>query len=85
MIRAAWLPLIASLLGACSSAPVRIDSRALGNQDSQSADRFIIVAVESTPAAYVARAGATPHGYDAVVEYGPTVGARRAMLAADPA
>jgi hypothetical protein len=79
MIRAAWLPLIASLLGACSSAPVRIDSRALGNQDSQSADRFIIVAVESTPAAYVARAGATPHGYDAVVEYGPTVGARRAM------
>jgi Subtilase family len=79
MIRVAWLALIASLLGACSSAPVRIDSRALGNQDSQSADRFIIVAVESTPAAYVARAGATPRGYDAVVEYGPTVGARRAM------
>ena len=83
MIRGFLLVLIASLLGACSGAPIRIDSRALVNQISQPADSFIIVAVENAPAAYVARAGATPRGYDAVAEYGPSVGARRAMRAVE--
>ncbi len=82
MIRGLLLLLI-SALGACSSASLRIDSRALGNQVSQPADSFIIVAVENTPAAYVARAGATPRGYDAVAQYGPSVGARRAMRAVE--
>ena len=83
MIRGVLLVLIASLLGACSGTPIRIDSRALVNQISQPADSFIIVAVENAPAAYVARAGATPRGYDAVAEYGPSVGARRAMRAVE--
>jgi hypothetical protein len=81
MIRWSVLSVVMILAGACSSAPPRIDSRALGNQVSQSADRFIIVAVENAPAAYVAHAGSTPRGYDAVVEYGPTSHARQAMRA----
>jgi hypothetical protein len=81
MIRWSVLTVVMILAGACSSAPPRIESRALGNQVSQSADRFIIVAVENAPAAYVAHAGSTPRGYDAVVEYGPTSHARQAMRA----
>jgi len=81
MIRWSLLTVVMILAGACSSAPPRIESRALGNQISQSADRFIIVAVENAPAAYVAHAGSTPRGYDAVVEYGPTSHARQAMRA----
>ena len=79
MIRWAMALLIV-LAGACSSAP-RIDSRSLGNQVAQSADRFIIVAVANEPATYVAHAGATPRGYDAVVDYGPTLHARQVMRA----
>jgi hypothetical protein len=81
MIRWSVLSVAMMLAGACSSAPPRIESRALGNQVSQSADRFIIVAVENAPTAYVAHAGSTPHGYDAVVEYGPSSHARQAMRA----
>jgi hypothetical protein len=81
MIRWSVLTVVMILAGACSSTPPRIESRALGNQASQSADRFIIVAVENAPAAYVAHAGSTPRGYDAVVEYGPTSHARQAMRA----
>ena len=83
MIRGLLLGLMASLLGACSSAPIRIDSRTLGNQVTQSADSLIIVAVENAPAAYVARAGSTLRGYDAVADYGPSVGARRTMRAVE--
>src|SRR5258708_40184802 len=81
MIRWSMLTVVMIMVGACSSAPPRVESRALGNQVSQSADRFIIVAVDSTPTAYVAHAGSTPHGYDAVADYGPTSRARRAMRA----
>jgi hypothetical protein len=81
MIRWSLLTVVMILAGACSSAPPRIESRAMGNQPSQPADRFIIVAVENAPAAYVAHAGSTPRGYDAVVEYGPTSHARQAMRA----
>jgi len=66
VIRWAILGAAIALASACSSAPVRIDSRALGNQPADSSDRFIIVAVENAPAAYVAHAGATPRGYDTV-------------------
>ena len=79
MIRFAAVSLVIALACACSSAPVRIDSRALGNQVSQSPERFIIAAVENEPQAYVARAGSTPRGYDSVAAYGPTSRARGVM------
>jgi subtilisin family serine protease len=83
MIRAGVLALIVAIASACSSAPVRIDSRALGDQVNQSSDRFIIVAVDNTPAAFVARAGGTPHGYDAVADYSATAQAQAAMRAVE--
>src|SRR5258708_33841029 len=81
MIRWAMLGVIVAMAGACSSAPVRIDSRALGNQVNQSSDRFIIVAVDNVPAAFVAHAGGTPHGYDAGADYGATAQAHAALRA----
>ena len=60
---------------------MRIDSRALGNQVSLSADRYIIVAVDNEPATYVAHAGGTPRGYDAVADYGATAHARETLHA----
>lgn len=79
MIRLVILSALATLMCSCSSAPVRIDSRALGNQVSESPDRFIIAAVENEPVAYVARAGSTPRGYDTVADYGPSSRARETM------
>ena len=78
-----WAMLCAVLIaaGGCSSTPVRIDSRALDNSPIQSSDRFIIVAVENTPVAFVAQAGGTPHGYDTVADYGATAPARQALRA----
>jgi hypothetical protein len=83
MIRWAMLSTLIVLASACSSAPVRIDSRALGNQVSLSSDRYIIVAVDNVPAAYVAHAGGTPRGYDAVANYGATAHAREALHAVE--
>ena len=83
MIRGFLLGAVIAMLSACSSAPVRIDSRALGNQVSVSSDRYIIVAVDNVAAAYVARAGATPRGYDAVANYGATAHARETLHAVE--
>ncbi|MDP9010093.1 MAG: S8 family serine peptidase [Pseudomonadota bacterium] len=83
MIRGSLLAVVTILAAACSSAPVRIDSRALGNQVSESADRFIIVAVDNAPAAFVAQAGGTPRGYDAAADYGPTSRALQSMRAVE--
>ena len=83
MIRGAMLGTLIVLASACSSAPVRIDSRALGNQVTLSSDRYIIVAVDNVPAAYVAHAGGTPRGYDAVANYGATAHAREALQAVE--
>src|SRR5580704_12722451 len=83
MIRWATLGALLALASACSSAPVRIDSRALGNQVSLSSDRYIIVAVDNVPAAYVAHAGGTPRGYDAVANYGASAPAREALHAVE--
>lgn len=83
MIRWAVLGATIAMASACSSAPVRIDSRALGDQESLSADRYIIVAVDNVPAAYVAHAGGTPRGYDAVADYGPTAHARETLQAVE--
>src|SRR5260370_41839017 len=83
MIRWAMLGVIVAMASACSTAPVRIDSRALGNQVNQSSDRFIIVAVDNVPAAFVAHAGGTPHGYDALAHYSATARAQAAMRAVE--
>jgi hypothetical protein len=83
MIRWIMLGAVIAMASACSSAPVRIDSRALGNQATQSADRFIIVAVDNVPAAFVAHAGATPRGYDAVADYTATAHARETLHAVE--
>ena len=83
MIHRAMLGTLIVLASACSSAPVRIDSRALGNQVTLSSDRYIIVAVDNVPAAYVAHAGGTPRGYDAVANYGATAHAREALHAVE--
>ena len=83
MIRLGLLGTVLALASACSSAPVRIDSRALGNQVSLSSDRYIIVAVDNVPAAYVAHAGGTPRGYDAVADYGATALARETLRAVE--
>jgi hypothetical protein len=79
MIRWATLCAVLTLVWSCSGAPVRIDSRALDKQVSESPERFIIAAVENEPVAYVARAGSTPRGYDAVADYGPSSHARQVM------
>jgi hypothetical protein len=83
MIRWSLLTVVMMVTGACGSAPVRIDSRALDNQVSEAADHFIIVAVDNTPAAYVAHAGGTPRAYDAVADYGPSSRARRSLRAVE--
>jgi len=70
--------LLLVLLGACSNAPVRIESDALTSQSGQSAERMIIAAVESDPTSAV-RAGSTPRGYDGIAAYGPSPSARRVM------
>jgi subtilisin family serine protease len=83
MIRWAMLGALVALASACSSSPVRIDSRALGNQVSLSSDRYIIVAVDNVAATYVAHAGGTPRGYDAVANYGATAHARELLHAVE--
>ena len=83
MIRVGLLGAIIALASACSSMPVRIDSRSLGNQAAESADRLIIVAVDNVPAAFVAHAGGTPRGYDAVADYGATAHARETLHAVE--
>jgi subtilase family protein len=78
------LPAFALVLtGACSSAPVQVDSRALGNEVAESPDHFIIVAVDNAPPGFVANAGGTPRGYDAGVDYGPSSRARRSLRAVE--
>ena len=81
MMRAALLVAVSSLMVGCSSNPVRIESRALGNQVSAAPDRYIIAAVDNNPVAFVAHAGSSPRGYDSVADYGPSTHARQVMHA----
>jgi hypothetical protein len=77
-----WLPALLALAAcACSSMPVRIESRALADQVSRSPDQFIVAAVDNPPAGFAARAGSTPRGYDTLAAYGPNPAARRTMRA----
>ena len=77
-----WAPALFSLLAwSCSSAPVRIESRALADQVARSPEHFIIAAVDNEPAVFVARAGSTPRAYDSIGSYGPSLAARQMMRA----
>ncbi|MEP6547024.1 MAG: S8 family serine peptidase [Gammaproteobacteria bacterium] len=77
-----WVPgLLVLAACACSNTPVRIESRALADQVSQSPDHFIIAAVDNEPAGFAARAGSTPRGYDSMATYGPSPAARQVMRA----
>jgi subtilisin family serine protease len=71
--------LIGGLLAACTNPPLRIGSSALPNPDAARPDRYIIAAVDNGAAPFVARAGSTPRGYDAVTVYGPAAQAVRLM------
>ena len=77
-----WVPgLLVLAACACSNTAVRIDSRAMADQVSRSADHFIIAAVANEPASFAARAGSTPRGYDSITTYGPSTAARQMMRA----
>ena len=65
----------------CSSAPVRVASRALNGQQNLSPERLIVAAVDNGSAAFLSRAGSTPRGYNAVTTYGPTIRAVKMMHA----
>jgi subtilisin family serine protease len=67
------------LLSACSTAPPRIESHALGTARGQSSERYIIAAVDNDPTAFLASAGSTPRGYDSIAAYGPTSRAQALM------
>jgi hypothetical protein len=73
--------LLVLMVCACSSTPVRIESRALSDQISQSPEHFIIAAVNNERTPFAARAGSTPRGYDSIAAYGPSQAARRMMHA----
>jgi hypothetical protein len=71
--------LFAASLAACSSVPVRIDSRALSDQVTRAPERYIIAAVDNQPIAFIAHAGGSPRGYDSVTDYGPSAHARKTL------
>jgi hypothetical protein len=75
----AAIGLAVSMMSACSTASPRIESHALGTVAGQSADRYIIAAVDNDPTAFLSRAGSTPHGYDSIAPYGPTSRAQALM------
>ncbi len=74
-----WVLCATAIVGACSTAPPRIDSRALGDQAGGSPDRLIIAAVDNASAAFLAHAGSTPRGYDSITVYGPSARAIELM------
>jgi len=75
-----WAPVFLILTAcACSNAPVRIEPHALADQISASPEHFIIAAVDNDPAAFAARAGSTPRGYDGIAAYGPSTSARQML------
>jgi hypothetical protein len=77
-----WLVLLFAVMAcACSSSPVRIESRALADQVSKSPEHFIIAAVDNDSATVMAHAGSTPRGYDGITGYGPSQNARQMMRA----
>jgi Subtilase family len=81
-----WSPALCMILltSACANTPARIESRALAQSPPlDSPDRFIIAAVDNSPAALSARAGSTPRGYDTIVAYGPSSSAQQVLRAVE--
>ena len=74
--------LMVGLLAACAGSPLRIESSALPSA-GLNADRYIITAVDNDAPPFVARAGGTPRGYDAVTPYGATAQALGVMRAVE--
>ena len=83
MKRCSLLILFAAALAACSTAPVRIESRALSDQMTRAPERYIIAAVDNEPIAFIAHAGGTPRGYDSIADYGPSLRARKTLRAVE--
>ena len=79
----ALLILFAVALAACSTAPVRIESRALSDQANRTPERYIIAAVDNEPIAFIAHAGGSPRGYDSITDYGPSAHARKTLHAVE--
>jgi hypothetical protein len=55
--------LLIVLTCACENTPVHLESRALADPPTQSSERFLIVALDNDPIAFLAHAGSTPRGY----------------------
>ncbi len=77
-LAAAWL---CALLGGCGAEPLRRHAPAA--QPELPTERLIIAAVENRPIPFIARAGGTPRGYDAISQYGPAAGSTRQMRAVE--
>jgi subtilisin family serine protease len=75
-----WAALLGVMctIGACSAAPLKIESRATA-APSAAPDRLIIAGVANDSAPFLGRAGSTPRGYDTISSYGPTPHARRVL------
>jgi subtilisin family serine protease len=71
--------LVVALLTGCGHAPLRIESKALGDVPAQSSERLIVAGVDNDPTPFLASAGGTPRGYDNIVPYGATAAARARM------
>jgi hypothetical protein len=75
-----WAAILAvAALSGCGNAPVRIESKALGDVPAQSSERLIIAAVDNDSTAFLANAGGTPRGYDNIAPYGASSAARARM------
>ena len=73
---------LSAWLTACSGGAVRVESRALSDQDIQNPDRLIIAAVSNSPVAFLAAAGSSPRSYD-TAGYQAASDARRSMRAVE--
>jgi hypothetical protein len=77
-----WAPaLLALMVCACSNAPVRIESHALGGQHLADAGTLHRSRRRQRTRRLPGRAGSTPRGYDTIAAYGPTPAARQLMRA----
>jgi hypothetical protein len=76
-----WAPpvLMVALASACGNIPVRIESRSLANEVSQSPERFIILAVDIYPGTFSTHAGNAPGDYVTSTPYEVISRARQVM------
>jgi hypothetical protein len=76
-----WAPpvLMVALASACGNVAVRIESRSLADEVSQSPERFIILAADIDPGAFSTHAGNAPRGHLTSTPYEATTRARQVM------